>query len=100
MTLLEALQSGYIPIVMDAFGSVHDIIEDNYNGLIVQNGDIEGMSVALSSLMNNEEELLRLSTNAINSSERFTLEKTTKKWTALFSDLMQDKNDDKKNIDN
>lgn len=84
MTLLEALQMGCVPIVMNSFGSLNDIIEHGCNGFIVKNGDIRGMSNAIQTLIDDDREWLRLSKNAIESSEKFTLEKTAKKWKDLF----------------
>lgn len=87
MTLLEAIQMGCVPIVMNSFGSLSDIIVNNYNGIIVENGDVAGMSKALELLICNEEEWLRLSENAIKSSSNFTIEKSVKKWKCLFEEL-------------
>lgn len=88
MTITEALQMGCVPIVMDSFSSLHDIIEHRYNGLIIKNGDINGMASAIRTLIDDEKEWLRLSENAIESASRFTIEKTTKKWKDLFNSLV------------
>ena len=87
MTLLEALQMGCVPVVMDSFGSLQEIIVHNYNGLIIKNDDIQEMANAVQSLITNKEKLLQLSVNAISSSENFTLEKTAQKWKDLFNQI-------------
>jgi glycosyltransferase involved in cell wall biosynthesis len=37
LTLTEAQQMGVVPIAFDSFGAVYDIIENEYNGLIIPN---------------------------------------------------------------
>lgn len=36
MTLLESQQMGVVPIAIDTYKSLHDIVQDNYNGVIVK----------------------------------------------------------------
>ena len=91
MTLLEALQMGCVPVVMDSFSSLHDIIKNDYNGIIIKNNDIAGMAIAVQSLMDDEEKWLRLSKNAIDSSLAFTAGKTAIKWKNLFYNLSSEK---------
>lgn len=88
MTITESLQMGVVPIAMDSFSSLHDIIEDNYNGYIVKNGDFKEMAKKINFLMNNEEELKRLSINAIESSKKFTIENIGLEWESLFEQLL------------
>jgi glycosyltransferase involved in cell wall biosynthesis len=89
MTLTEALQTGCVPIVMDSFGALHDIIEHNYNGIIIPNGDVQAMTKAIQTLIDQPEELKRLSLNALKSAENFTIEKVAAKWKVLFQNLMK-----------
>ena len=42
MTLVEAQQCGVVPVVMDSYLSLHDIVETGYNGIIVSNEDLTG----------------------------------------------------------
>lgn len=88
MTLLESLQTGCVPIVMDTFGSLHDIIEHNHNGIIIKDNDIIAMANAIQSLMDNQDEWIRISKNGIKSSSAFTIEKITNKWKNLFQTVM------------
>lgn len=89
MTLLEALQMGCVPVVMDSFTALHDIIKHNYNGIIIKNNDIDGMAKAVQYLIDNESEFLRMSKNAIDSSSEFTKEKIAMKWKELFFNLTE-----------
>lgn len=88
MTLTEAIQSGCVPIVMDSFGALHEIIIHNYNGIIIKNDDVESFSYELEKLMSDPERLFKMSKNALASSQQFTLEKITLKWKVLFKTIM------------
>lgn len=83
MTLVESLQNGVVPVVMDNFLSLHDIIVNNSNGLIVSD-DIDEFSKALASIMRNERSLLEMSKNGIESSKQFSVQKIADLWEALF----------------
>lgn len=85
MTLVESLQNGVVPIVMDNFLSLHDIIVNNSNGLIVSN-DIDEFSKALASLMRNEKRLLEMSKNGLELSKQFSVQNIADQWEVLFSE--------------
>lgn len=69
MTLTEAQQMGCVPIAIDSFASVRDIITDGFNGYIASN---EGEFISKASeLMRNTEKVELMAINAIDSSKRF-----------------------------
>ena len=41
MTLVEAQQYGTVPIAMDSYKSLHDILQDKVNGIVVPDNDID-----------------------------------------------------------
>lgn len=83
MTLVEAQQCGVVPIVMDSYLSLHDIVEDGFNGIIVKNGDLVDFSNKLSNIMINDLYRTKLSINALNSSGKFSIENIFEKWKNL-----------------
>ena len=87
MTLMEAQQCGCVPIAFDSYSAVHDIIESGKNGIIVPEGDIDGYARALQALMNNPEELQRLSDNARKDCMRYSRENIAKQWKTLLENL-------------
>jgi Glycosyltransferase len=91
MVILEAQQMGVVPIVMDSFSSIHDIIEDGYNGIIVPNNDIIAFKNAIISLFDNPERRYVLAQKAVKSSQRFAIETIIVKWQNLFIDLLNKK---------
>lgn len=60
MVLLEAQQMGVVPIVMDSFPAVHDVVVDKVNGVIVRNKDVFEMSKRLRRLMVDESRLKKM----------------------------------------
>jgi glycosyltransferase involved in cell wall biosynthesis len=87
MTLVEAQQNGVVPIVMDAYESLHDIITNNQNGLIVPNKNIDAFSKSLIWLMNKQNERIRMAKAGIESAQRFSVENIVDKWEIIFSQL-------------
>jgi len=54
LSVMEAMASG-LPTVSTAVGGVPDLIESGKEGLIVQPGDVQGLSNAMASLLRNRE---------------------------------------------
>lgn len=90
MTLMESIQMGVVPIVMDSFVALHDIIRNDYNGIIVKNKDIDGMSFQLQNLIRDEKKLSELAHNGVKSSKRYTVEIIGEKWISLFEEAMRE----------
>ena len=78
---------GCVPVAFDSYSAVHDIIDSGKNGVIVPEGDIDGYARALQALMNNPEELQRLSDNARKDCMRYSRENIAKQWKTLLENL-------------
>lgn len=87
MTLTESMQTGVVPVAMDSYASVHDIIEDGKNGFIVGEGDFEGFVDKVVFLMEHQNERERMARNGLKSVERFTSDNVAKQWDELFKSL-------------
>ncbi|MBR6123317.1 glycosyltransferase [Candidatus Saccharibacteria bacterium] len=84
MTLIEAAQFGVVPIAFDSFLSVHDIIIDGRNGRIIPNNDVKLYEQALITLMEKQQELERLRSNAIVDCEKFKVSKIVDLWEKIL----------------
>jgi glycosyltransferase involved in cell wall biosynthesis len=84
MTLVEAQQYGVVPIVMDSYASLHNIIEDDKNGVIVPDGDVVLFAEKLKNLAENEKMRLDLAMSGLESSRRFKIENIVDKWENIF----------------
>jgi glycosyltransferase involved in cell wall biosynthesis len=91
MTLLEATQMGLPVVAFDNFESIHELVVDSYNGLIVPKNDIDLFAEKLSLIMKNDKLRIQLAENAIIHSKKFTDEIVTKQWKILFNELLNEK---------
>ncbi|MDR3285842.1 MAG: glycosyltransferase [Prevotellaceae bacterium] len=89
MTLLEAQQTGVVPVVFDSFSAVRDVIEDHYNGLLVEHKNFTQFADSLAFLMQYPEERKRMAANAMQSCKKFSPENVVKKWINLFEELQR-----------
>ena len=88
MTIVESQQSGVVPIVLDTFTSLKEIIIDGENGRIVPPRNKKKFQIVLKSTMINEEARKRMAKNAMNSCERYNVEHIVDKWQCLFEELL------------
>ena len=85
MVLMEASQMGVPTVAFDSFGSLHDIIEDGFNGRIVPNNNLTAFQNALYNLMQNDDLRKQMSFNAVEKSREFEIDKIMKKWLLIFN---------------
>lgn len=69
-SLLEAMASGLVPIVLKISNLYSDIIIDKFNGFIVKKNNIDELADVLATIINNKKKLNQISTHA-----RKTIEK-------------------------
>ena len=87
MTLVEAQSFGCVPIAMDSFLSLKDIITNDETGIISPNNDTQTFAKNAMQLMDNESLRNKMAVAAINSVEKFDIKKIGKEWEKLFSEL-------------
>ena len=90
MVLTEALQFGCVPLAFDTYTALHDMVNDGYNGYIIQNKDEKDYADKLESLMNNTSRIKEMSFNAINSSKKFSIDVIGQKWLELINEFNHD----------
>ncbi len=84
MTLLESQQNGVVPIVMDTFSTLHDIVEDRFNGIIIADHDEHRFAMELKALMYDENQLRTLARNGIQKTLQFHPKVVVDKWERLM----------------
>lgn len=87
LVLAEAMSRGCVPIAFDSFCSVHDIITDGKNGILIPPFNIKEYSCSLSNIVNDKELWTEMSCSALNTSKKFYLENIGKQWECLFNNL-------------
>ena len=89
MTLIEAQQMGCVPIAMNSFAALKDIIKDGQNGFVVENNNIVEMILKIEELITNQNKMYEMSLNAMHSVQKFVIEKIGAKWLDLYRELSQ-----------
>lgn len=85
MTLVEAMQKGCVPVVMNTFSSLTDIVDDNFNGCIVHKDDDYGFIERTIQLISDDDYFNTLSNNAIHSVSKFDVGNIILKWQELLA---------------
>lgn len=84
MTLVEAQSFGCVPIAMNSFLSVTDIIDSGKNGLLVEDGNINGFAQAIIKTAKSFSLLEKMKVNALESCRKFKVENIVNQWIQLF----------------
>lgn len=96
MVLVEAMACGLPAVCFDFKCGPRDIINEGENGLIVPDGDLEGLAEAMIRLMKDDELRKRMGESAKAVVEKYSEEKVMSKWMKLYEEAVADKSGDKK----
>lgn len=88
MVMIEAMACGLPVVTFDFKCGPRDIINDEENGLIVPDGDIQALADAMMRLMSNESLRQTMSVEARKVTETYSEEVVMRKWVELFEGLM------------
>lgn len=84
MTLVEAQSFGCVPLAMNSFLSVSDIIDSEKNGLLIKNEDVRGFAQAIIKTAKSPLLLENMKANALESCKKFSVENIVDQWIQLF----------------
>lgn len=84
LTLTEAQQFGCVPLAFDTYSSVHDIIDNEKNGYIIEKYNVNNYVEKLEGLMCNDVLRENMAVQAIESCKRFELHSIIGQWEALI----------------
>lgn len=87
MTLVEAQQYGVVPMAMDTYSSLHEIIQDGYNGVIIEDNDLDGYAQSLKKFMRDQALRKKLAINGLESCKKFSADHIVDEWERLFEEL-------------
>ena len=89
MVMIEAMACGLPVVSFDYKCGPGDIIEDGVNGLLVTDGDIEGLAAAMTRLMSDGAYRRELSANARKVTDTYSEEAVMARWLNLFTSLTE-----------
>lgn len=89
MVMIEAMSKGLPIVTFDFKCGPKDIIQHGENGLIVKNGDIEGLAKAMISMMRDDAARKRMGKNAKKVVETYSEEAVMMQWKELFNTLVE-----------
>lgn len=94
MVLLEATKYEVIPVVFNSFESVTDIIEDKFNGFLIEPFSNKEYARVLKILMENNDyrKTIRMNIRESNKKRDFSCKGIIDKWELLFNHLDRNKN--------
>ena len=90
MVLVEAMACGLPAVCFDFKCGPRDIIVEGENGVIVPDGDIEGLAEAMMTLMEDEEQRKRMGENAKRVVETYSEDKVMGQWVSLYEEIVAD----------
>lgn len=89
MVMIEAMACGLPAVCFDFKCGPRDIIVEGENGLIVPDGDIEGLAEAIVRLMRDEELRKRMGENAKRVVETYSEERVMRMWEDLYEEILR-----------
>ncbi|WP_179006922.1 glycosyltransferase family 4 protein [Winogradskyella forsetii] len=89
MVLLEAMSQGMACISYDCKTGPSDIIENNVNGLLIEDQNMTKMQEGLRELINSESLRNRLSENGINSLNKYSISSISERYENLITNIVK-----------
>lgn len=90
MVMIEAMACGLPAVSFDFKCGPRDIIKEGENGLVVKDGDIDGLAKAMMTLMRDDELRRKMGENAMRVVETFSESKVMDKWVRLYEETIAD----------
>jgi len=87
VVVLEGLAAGK-PIIVSNVGGIKDVIQNGYNGFIVEPKNPEQIAEKISELLNNTHLRAKFSENALDTSKKYDWNVIVEKYVEIFRELM------------
>ncbi|MGE8206617.1 glycosyltransferase family 4 protein [Heyndrickxia sp. NPDC080065] len=94
MVIVEAMQCGVPVVSFDCPKGPAEIISNDEDGILVENGNVDAFADALLDLIGNEEKRKQFAENALVNVKRFEIENIGKLWVDLIKEIQLNKTKD------
>lgn len=88
MTLIESLNYGVVPVIFNSFAAASDIIEDNWNGRLVNSFSIEDYVSVLTDMMTSPDEMISWRKHALESAKKYDINSIGNQWISIFNKIV------------
>ena len=89
MVLVEAMSKGLPVVSFDCPRGPNEIVDDGVDGVLVPNGDVKGLSCALTDLLADEERRRRYGAAALQKAAQFGADAIGARWDELLEELAE-----------
>ena len=83
LVILEAFEMG-LPVIAYELGPVQEIIDDKQNGYLVEKFDTAKYAKCMLNIVENKDNLKKMSENAIKKSEKYSIENIVENWKEIL----------------
>jgi len=88
LVLVEAMGLG-IPVVATKFGGIKDVVKHEVNGLLFDDGNIQGLANSINTMLYDEEKRNFFIENGLKTAfKQFTIEKTIDNYQTFFTEII------------
>ncbi|WP_273163849.1 glycosyltransferase [Bacteroides fluxus] len=87
LTLVEAQQMGVVPIAFNSYESIHEIIQDGVNGVLVKNSDCTEFVRKLHELLNDDNKRRSMAINGLEVTRIFSVDRMISQWLKILDNL-------------
>ena len=84
LVVSQSMNKG-LPVIGSNIGGIPELIKDGYDGFLFEPGNVDSLHHIIEILINDKEILAKLSTNAIQSSKKFSIESQMKSILDVYS---------------
>lgn len=87
LVITESMACGTPVISYDVKYGPHELIQDGFNGCLVQNGEIDSLAQAIITCTTDPQMMVKLKSNALNTAAKYSVENWANNWTSLYGEV-------------